>query len=289
MSEEAMTEALEALKADYPNIEYESREYVLYGRSPEEKEVVHYITNIGGNDSVTLKVREPDDIDSLRDFLSKEAVVYKDYAGISVGGRVEVLLRPISRISAHRSRELVERSISIRIFYQGYELAVTIGTRDEESVLHYFVENVRELRFPARSALTLTIERPDSQAVTLSEQEVRKLLFSVLFDIEYSYEIALDTVKYDSLPARGYVRRASRAELPGETINLVFKNFIPELIEYFHIAERVDYLPFKYICYFHVVEYFMDKSATESPQKELKNFYLSQTSTSVLTITSGKQ
>ena len=55
----------------------------------------------------------------------------------------------------------------------------------------------------------------------------------------------------------------------------MYKQYTAELIEYFHIAEKVDYLPFKYICYFHVLEYFMDKSAYSVVSRKVKQILLS--------------
>src|SRR5699024_9124286 len=72
-----------------------------------------------------------------------------------------------------------------------------------------------------------------------------------------------------------FIRRRQRfSDIPKEKINLVFKKYIPELIQYFHLAEKVDYLPFKFICYYHIIEYFSDKSAYHLVSNEVKKLLL---------------
>jgi hypothetical protein len=274
-----MQETLDNLKNDFPQLEYETRKHnpIIFdedGSWSESEETVTYynVTKISESENVTISVENDSEIEQLKNFLIKEPKVFIDYVGVDFRDHVEVMLSPVSRFSHHRTRVLEKKPLSINIFFKGTEFTITISMIEKDSPLNYFIENVKEIR--RRAGLSASITKSAGGRFSLSEQHIRELLFSVLFDIEYSYELALDTVKYDNPSSRRLVRRRHREEVPTETINLVYKDYIPELIEYFHTAEKVDYLPFKYICYFHIIEYFMDKSAYLVVAKKVKELML---------------
>ncbi len=97
----------------------------------------------------------------------------------------------------------------------------------------------------------------------------------LLFDIEFTYGFAFETTNLENLKEAQRATKRRGPPLPREPIRLMFKGYVPELIEYFHVAEKVDYLPFKFICYFHVLEYFMDKSAYSVVSRKVKQLLLS--------------
>ena len=49
--------------------------------------------------------------------------------------------------------------------------------------------------------------------------------------------------------------------MPEGKLDLVYKDYTPELLQYYRLARRTDYLPFRFLCYFHILEYFADRSA----------------------------
>ena len=274
-----MEEILDKLKQEFEGLEYEKREFYPYVMDSKgditqsnEKEIRYFITQVGGNDNVTIKIEKEDDVDNLKTFISKNLIIFNDFVGVKVEDSAEVMLSPVSRFFSTRYRNLEENPILVEIYFKGAEFQLEIGAIKEDSILGYFVENMIEVRRRAR--FSVIIKKVGGGKFTLSEQYVRELLFSTLFDIEYSYEIALDTIKYENSSMRRMVRRRSSPELPDEPIKLVYKRYIPELIEYLHTAEKVDYLPFKYICYFHIIEYFMDKSAYRVAAKKVKALML---------------
>lgn len=275
MNTSVIQSALNELKKDFPNIEHEAREYYPYIPSPDGTKHIrsespihrHTITKIDSTDNLSLSIDTQEDIDRLRDLLSKKVKIYKDFIGLELDNRIEVLLRQVSRLSYQRVRELESKSINIKIHYKGCQLSVSIGAINKTSPLKYLTDIMGPGPTPR---ISLTITKPEETTLPISEAQTRQLIFSILFDIEYSYELSLDAVKYDGPTTRGLIRRSYRTELPDTEINLIFKNYTPELIEYFHTAEKVDYLPFKYICYFHIIEYFMDKSAYRVASKRIK-------------------
>ncbi|WP_429235731.1 hypothetical protein [Aeromonas salmonicida] len=273
-----MKELLDELKGEFKDLEYEAREHypIIFDengewKESEEKEIRYFITKISECDNVTVAINSADDINNFKKFIEKEPKIFTDFVGIDFKDYIEVMLSPVSRLT-NRTRLLKENPLSINVFYRGTEFNIQIAMIEADSALNYFIENVREIR--RRAGLIAKITKVSGGRFSITEQNVRELLFSVLFDIEYSYELSLDTVKYDNFNTRRKVRHYQRPEIPQNTINLVFKKYTPELIEYFHTAEKVDYLPFKYICYFHIIEYFMDKSAYLVVSKKVKELIL---------------
>lgn len=65
-----------------------------------------------------------------------------------------------------------------------------------------------------------------------------------------------------------------RPKVPESIINITYKEYIPEVLEYFRTAERVDNLPFKYLCYYNILEYFLDKSAYYVVAENIKGILL---------------
>ncbi|ELA9340922.1 hypothetical protein QTV34_000177 [Vibrio parahaemolyticus] len=271
-----MEDIINKLKEDFPNLDSEKKEYFEYVRdddgnysASETPLYKYFLTQKDTADGVTFIVDDENDAESLSTFLSQEPVIYKDYVGVKFHDMVEVMLTSVSRFG--RVRYLMDNPILIHIMYKSVGYNIEISGNDEESPLMFLVERTKELR-RRRARITAKISTTGGQGISISEQEVREMLFSVLFDIEYTYDISLDTVKYDSVVRRAFKRNLE--EIPSDRINLVYKKYTPELIEYFHTAEKVDYLPFKYICYFHIIEYFMDKTAYMVAAKKVKQLLL---------------
>jgi len=271
-----MENIINKLKEDFPNLDSEKKEHFEYVRDDdgtysrsETPSFRYFLTQKDTDGGVTFIVDDEDDAESLNSFLSQEPIIYKDYVGVHFNDMVEVMLTSVSRFS--RARYLMDNPILINIMYKSVGYNIEISGNDEESPLMFLVERIKELR-GRRARITAKVSTTGGQGVSISEQEVREMLFSVLFDIEYTYDISLDTVKYDSVIRRAFKRNLE--EIPSDRINLVYKKYTPELIEYFHTAEKVDYLPFKYICYFHIIEYFMDKTAYIVAAKKVKQLLL---------------
>lgn len=272
-----MEDEIRNLQEKFPGIEYEVKEYFPLIETEDDlvesdvPKTFYRILSIAGNDNVTIDVESPEEVGRLSGFLENDPVIFKDFAGIKYADQVEILLRPVSRFTPHRFFRETNKALEISIFFRGIEYLATIQKADKNHLISYFAENVRQIR--NRGGIILILRRKKGGEVALGESLIRELLFSVLFDIEYTYSIALETQKY-----LGPIRQAHRGirppALPDAEISLIYKKYIPELIEYFHTAEKVDYLPFKYICYFHIVEYFMDKSAYSVASKKVKELLL---------------
>ncbi|OKH48668.1 hypothetical protein NIES30_08980 [Phormidium tenue NIES-30] len=162
--------------------------------------------------------------------------------------------------------------IEIELNYHRNDVRIQIKqeefTDTSVGILASFMKGTRFLRRTSTILAIEGLERPSNEGL---ESDVRNIINSVLFDIECSYGLVFETANIETYKMRRTGRRSSFNEIPETPIQLLYKEYVPELIEYFHIAQKVDYLPFKYICYFHIVEYFMDKAAYAAVSRKIKN------------------
>ncbi|MBU72841.1 hypothetical protein [Spongiibacter sp.] len=237
-----------------------------------ERNVTRYLVDkVKGLEAFQLVLREEEDFTKLSEVLSKEPELFEDFLAVSFSGRVEVYLNNIGRSAYYRFRERSD-PIEIEVNYHRNELRIQIKQEEsKETSIGILASLMRGVRFPRRASTILAIEgleRPTSEGL---ESDVRNIINSVLFDIECSYGLVFETANIENYKSRPIGRRNNFDALPEAPVQLIYKEYIPELIEYFHIAQKVDYLPFKYICYFHVVEYFMDKAAYALVSRKIKN------------------
>lgn len=268
-----MEEIIERFTADHEGVVVTTKEHeyvILNDNSVKEtKTMVRYnIENVPGLEGFYLQLREENDFDSLARVLADKPQLFKDMLAVRFGNTIEVYLRPIG-YSSHKYRKR-ENPVEVKINYKRNELDIQIQSKaPADSHIGLLAGFMRGIRPPRRVSDILTItglEQPTSEGI---ESDVRNIINSVLFDIECSYGLVFEHAEIDSLKHKRAFSTERHDILPTEEVNLLYKEYIPELIEYFHIAQKVDYLPFKYICYFHIVEYFMDKVAHEVVSRQL--------------------
>ncbi|MGE8676668.1 MAG: hypothetical protein ACN6PB_26775 [Achromobacter kerstersii] len=275
-----MEEFASAFKTKYPKINLEEELQIWADEDEQgdivEREVVTYnVTSIPGLDNLTLNLHSSDEFEKLDQLVSSQPTLFTDFLGGRFGNDVEVVLTKITR-TMFRPRT-GDGSLTIELAYQGATVSVTLApSRRARTQIGFIASNLVGVRaLQANSSAIAVVKGLDSANPQALEADTAKILRSVLFDFEYTYGFAFETTNLENLKnAQAYKRRRS-PPLPTEPVRLLFKPYVPELIEYFHVAERVDYLPFKYICYFHVLEYFMDKSAYSVVSRKVKQILLS--------------
>lgn len=270
-----MQKEIDKLKEDF-KVDIEERKVKMID---EDKIRTFYIVRgFKGNSTVDFLIREPDEINRLRTFFELNPYLFKDFIGIQVNSKIQIALTSIS----YRSFRGIDRDeqdgsdlISVSINYYKNELEVHLKYALETEPITSYTQIVRGARMYGRkSPLIIEIENYEHPTADGIESDVRNILNSILFDIEYTYGYGFETISLESLTRR-FIRRTNRyTELPSERLRLVFKKYIPELIEYFHIGEKVDYLPFKFICYYHIIEYYSDKSAYHVVSEYIKKLIL---------------
>ncbi len=275
-----MEEFASEFQAKHPKIQLEEELQTWADEDDEgnlhEKEVVTYnVTSIPGLDNLTLNLHSSDEFEKLDQLISSRPTLFTDFLGGRFGNDVEVVLTKITR--AIFRPKTANGSLTIELAYQGATVSVALApSRRERTQIGFIASNLVGVRALQTSSSAIAVVKGLTSAnAQVLEADTAKILRSVLFDFEYTYGFAFETTNLENLKnSQAYTRRRS-PPLPTEPLRLLFKPYVPELIEYFHVAERVDYLPFKYICYFHVLEYFMDKSAYSVVSRKVKQLLLS--------------
>tara|TARA_R110001583_G_scaffold100931_1_gene247206 strand:- start:1417 stop:2655 length:1239 start_codon:yes stop_codon:yes gene_type:complete len=242
-----------------------------------EPKTFYLINGLDKNESTDFYIRESQDIDILEELIEKKPYFYNDFIGVYFESTIQI---PLSTVS-FRSHRAIDRDdegkeiISVKINYFKNDLEIKVRYATSDDLISKYSQILRGARrFSRRTPLIIEINNLSKPTVEGIENDTRNILNSVLFDIEYTYGLGFETINIDSLTRRFFRRNDLFDELPLESVNLVYKKYIPELIEYFHIGEKVDYLPFKFICYYHIIEYFSDKSAYHVVSGYLKNLLL---------------
>ncbi len=274
-----MQKKVKAFEEEFKSLKIESKDYhYILGPNEEEKGTIYYVSGLNGNSGLQLYFETPEELEELSEILRKKLFVFNDFLAIKYDNTIEVLLTAISFRTSLRNYDRREdedfKVIEIGLNYHKNELDISLEIGDKNKILPNFTNYIRGGSRYLRRPIILKINnytKPTSEGI---ENDTRNIINSVLFDIEFNYEIALETINIEGLLRRGMRRRRKQNDLPKEKINLVFKKYIPELIQYFHIAEKVDFIPFKFICYYHIIEYFSDKSAYHLVSNEVKKILL---------------
>lgn len=269
-----MKEQIDKLKEDHSlNIEERIVQY-----SEEENRTMYLVHGIKENESIDFLIREDADVEILQELLERAPYLYSDFIGTYSDSSIQIALSTVS----YRNFRGVDRDeegkeiMKVKLNYFKNELEISLKLATADDLISKYSQILRGARrYSRRAPFIIQIDNYDKVTGEGIENDTRNILNSVLFDIEYTYGLGFETINIDSLTRRYFRRRNDQfSELPSEQINLVYKKYIPELIEYFHIGEKVDYLPFKFICYYHIIEYFSDKSAYYVVSDYLKGLLL---------------
>lgn len=254
------------LQSQYPSLKFE---YIIEEWEDEKFEEIR-VTGFNGNADFELELCDEKDITNFRMLPVDDLYVFKDLVGINHENSFQVLLRQISL--AGRIRNPFEHTdIQLEMGYKRNELNITISLGKEDALLLKFLSLAKNVRAGTKPTIVTVNGFIVKKPADFSD-DCKSILNSVLFDLEYNFNILLEPVTTSLFKARRLKPKLMEAK--GKKPRFVFKNYIPELIEYYRTAERVDYLPFKYLCYFHIIEYFLDKSAYNVVSQRIKDMML---------------
>lgn len=276
-----MEKFVQTFQKKYPGIQVEEETSFDYVMSPEgeeeEIEATSYdVTTIPNLDGLTLSLEGENDFKRLGKIIDSQPALFKDFLGGKVGGNVEVVISRVNRFPTPQGlQRIFLKPIKIAIGYKSKTLAVEIHLGYlQKTEIGFLASKMVGIRSQRNGAIAI-ISGLNAKDLLVLESDTRLVLRSILFDVECSYGIVLETANLENLKAPIVRSPVSRPRLPKDEITLLYKPYTPELIEYFHTGERVDHLPFKFICYFHIIEYFMDKSAHSVVAKKIKQIILS--------------
>lgn len=245
------------------------------GEEVETKTTYYILKNLPHLDGITVKA-VASDLQRLDSIIGTKPELLKEILGAKINGRYEVVLRRIAQSGMPTGSgvyALRDKPLRISTQYRGKSVNIQIVSQGESNTdMEFIAERMVGNLYAFRGQIVAVVEGLiDSQK---SESELRTILRSVLFDVGVTYSLNLEAARLDVMKPSGKGFRPKRVELPQEEFNLVVKPYIPELVEYYHTAIRVDYAPFKFVCYFHILEYFMDKSAHRSISRRIKQIMM---------------
>lgn len=244
--------------------------FVEEGEVP-EIDIYYIVSNFNGNKNISVTIATEERLKLLNNFLSYEPIILEEYLGVKHKDKYEIVLTTVgNRYMGHPNRK---QSYEILLNYFKNELVIKLES-NVENLPSVDLNNILNRFGPGRRNWILTIENFKRNSPDGQNTDLRNILNSVLFDFEYSFNLAFEPIELNSLNRR--IPRLKRPSLPipSHPINFTYKRYIPELIQYYHLSEKVDYIPFKYLCYFHIVEYFSDKSAYVVVAEQVKHLLL---------------
>lgn len=267
---------MEKFAKEFPKLEIEKKESKIEFDDGEVFHSLLYIINkVKGVGEIELFIRDLEHLDNFKSILNTDFQLFDDFLGIRKDNNIEVYLNPIN-VPYHvlSNEEEAKNIFDIKLNYIKNELDIKIQVEPENSFIPILAKQIRGFRAPRRRSIVLTIGNLKKLSKEGLTNDVRSIINSVLFDIEYTYNISFETINIQSFIRKNIRRKKLKIEIPTQQISLIHKNYISELIEYYHIGEKVDFLPFKYICYYHIIEYFSDKSAYYIVSEKLKSLML---------------
>lgn len=264
---------LKKLKKDY-NVEIEEKKNLFIF---DDEKISYHVKNLAANKAIAFVV-DNDNIDNFLILLDEKPYVFNAILAFKVKDKIQIAISPVSFKTQRvfrRDKYKTSNLFDIKMNFKGTELDISLKYSEDDSFIWKFIKFMKSVRIKMRiSPLIIEIKNINGIVSEDLESVVRNITNAVLFDLEYTYGSSFETISIDSLLKKTYRKVSPHAALPTEPINIVYKQYIPELIEYFNIAEKVDYLPFKFICYYHIIEYFSDKSAYHVVAEHIKKLIL---------------
>lgn len=263
-------EELLKLIKKFPKIKFEKILHSIFFDSPEDKDFHYTISGFEGNPEVTFSISSDKRISILKEILPVNFEFIPEFLAIKKTDLIEVACRAINPRSSFWLRRKLEKNPFICFFdYYSNQLELTIVKKDTKTTL----SNILQLKGSVSSQYIIQIKGLIKKNEEQFSEDLRKILNCFLFDLTYNYQISLEPISFETLRRRS-PNRKKRINLPDTPVKIIYKEYIAELIEYFYIGDKVDYAPFRFICYFHIIEYFSDKSAYFLAAKKLKSLML---------------
>ncbi|BCX48549.1 conserved hypothetical protein [Haloferula helveola] len=261
-----MEDELKELTTAYDHLKFEKVERNFVTSEGEETYVYYYIKGLRGIPDLQVQVFREEDVSRLRRVAEAGCQLLSDLLGYRDDDGVQILARAEIPYSMRWERERVE-PLEVQLSYGSKAISVSIELTDlseEESLIGDVANLVSRRRGPyLRRAFKITVRGLGARRYLQDtlEQDIEAILDSVLYDLDLTYGFGLLPMRVEAM--RRIVRRRGRPRLPlpTEPLSLIFKEYSPELLQYYRLAKRTDYLPFQFLCYFHILEFFADRSA----------------------------
>lgn len=202
--------------------------------------------------------------------LLEKCAFFKEYLGVYVENEFQIILSSngLSSTFVDIDELLKENPFEMKLVYKGKLLEIKIFNERQIFIKEAF-SHLAWINEKFRDSPVISISGAVFDGNSL-EEDALDIVNCVIFDLDYMYNVLFEPVKLDS-PSLD-LSISAEDKFPQEIINLSFKRYIPELIEYYRTARKINNLPFKFLCYYYIIEYFLDKSAFIFLSKKLKDY-----------------
>lgn len=102
--------------------------------------------------------------------------------------------------------------------------------------------------------------------------DIQNITDSLAFDMDYNFGHLIELAKTSRVPVGARKKRVTG--FPDTTIQTTYKPLVPELLQYYVTGDRAAYPPFAFLSYYHILEYFLDKSAYQVATQKIKSLML---------------
>ncbi|RVU82946.1 hypothetical protein EOL70_18430 [Leucothrix sargassi] len=231
---------------------------------------IYYLKQVNNIDTYFI-FRSKEHVEYFKKIYNEQTTFFDNFLGFVLDSDVYIPLLPINmqrtnlEFEQFKSNVLDKTLMRLNISYQSniVDIELLASNRDDDDLVRKYLNLLRlSFRFRARKLVYLKIKGFNNFNTESFEKDINELIISILFDIEYTYGYIFETISknYGSRFNPKY-KHFNNFPVSTESTTFTFKKYIPELIEYFHIGEQIDYPPFQFICYYHIIEYFLDKVA----------------------------
>lgn len=221
---------------------------------------MEYCIDIKFNEiEIRLVIKSSDDLQSFKNLLSNKNNFLKNCLGCYNEEYVDLLIYKINSEKLFFSNHV--NKLELDLFFQQKKLTIELSQNPKDNLLADFIKIYNGPKNLTNNKTILRIKGLELNSSKISEDDLKSLLSSVFFDIKCLRNEYFEVYDYHFLSENYKIRKSIYKQEASDKHRLVFKKLIPELIEYFKVADQINYSPFKFLCYYHILEYFLDKSA----------------------------
>src|ERR1051326_6354341 len=189
MNTHQMKKEIGLLKSQFPKLKVGEVDYKFIDTKRKEQTVTYcHLSGLEGNEELLFLFREKKDIEMALKLPLEECFLFKDLVGLYHNNQAEVTLFQIGLGNFNHDDSLV-----IKLNYKKRELIISISyTKD--SKIQFLASHIRGAwLYRFRNPIILKIENLIDFSKSEIEGEIRAIINSVLFDIEYNFNYSFDT------------------------------------------------------------------------------------------------
>jgi len=228
-------------------------------------------TEVHLSGDIGLKHKHVEQLNYINDELATGKVqCFKELLGICKDNKIEIAVGAITENSKLILKHFKDEEI-INANFKYFEklLNISIRTQVDTMEINKFF-NLFYTNASNNFILTITNFQFENNQ---DEKIIINICQSFLFNLNKLFDLYLQPLYFNATIVEfDIITKISN--LPKKVLNWNYVDYIYNIVEYFKIGEKADYLPYKFLSYYHVLEYFLDKSSYYSVTRKLKGYLL---------------